>query len=49
MKELITLLSFYYFSIAPGDYCPEKINLNKGPEYSLSGKGLSEKPNDIPG
>lgn len=34
---------------APGTYAPEKVNLNKGPEYSLSGKGLSEKPNDVPG
>lgn len=39
----------YYSSTAPGDYCPEKVNLNKGPEYSLSGKGSSEKPIDNPG
>lgn len=25
------------------------MNLDKGPEYSLTGKGLSEKPSDIPG
>lgn len=36
-------------SLAPGTYSPEKVNLNKGPEYSLYGKGLLEKPNDNPG
>lgn len=35
--------------VAPGDYCPERVNLNKGPEYSLTGKGPSEKPSDTPG
>ena len=34
--------------VAPGTYCPEKVNLDKGPQCSLSGKGPSEKPNDNP-
>lgn len=34
---------------APGAYCPEKVNLHKGPEYSLYGKGPSEKQSDVPG
>ena len=34
---------------APGTYSPEKVNLNKGPEYSLYGKGHTEKPNNFPG
>lgn len=39
---------FFYY-IAPGTYSPEKVNLNKGPQYSLYGKGISEKPNNNPG
>lgn len=39
---------FFNFK-APGTYRPEKVNLNKGPQYSLYGKGISEKPNNNPG
>lgn len=35
--------------IAPGTYSPEKINLDKGPQYSLTGKGPAEKIDDTPG
>lgn len=35
--------------LAPGTYSPEKVNLNRGPEYSLYGKGKEEKRNDSPG
>ena len=35
--------------LAPGTYSPEKVNLDKGPQYSLSGKGSAEKPLDTPG
>lgn len=37
-----------YF-LAPGAYCPEKVNFNKGPEFSLSGKHILEKPTNVPG
>lgn len=48
IKNQILFCNNEYYS-APGTYSPEKINLNKGPEYSLYGKGPSEKPNDVPG
>ena len=35
-------------SFASGDYCPEKVNLHKGPENKFTGKGPSETSNDIP-
>lgn len=35
--------------IAPGTYSPEKLKLNKGPEYSLYGKGRESKVDNIPG
>jgi len=35
--------------VAPGTYSPEKVNLYKGPQYSLTGKGSIEKPANIPG
>lgn len=35
--------------VAPGTYGPEKINLDKGPQYSLAGKGVPEKLNSNPG
>lgn len=38
-----------YLFLAPGTYSPEKVNLDKGPQYSLSGKGSVEKPLDTPG
>jgi len=38
-----------YLFLAPGTYSPEKVNLDKGPQYSLSGKGSAEKPLDTPG
>jgi len=34
---------------APGTYSPEKVNLEKGPQYSLTGKSRIEKYNDTPG
>lgn len=37
------------FRIAPGTYSPEKVNLDKGPQYSLTGKGPAERPADTPG
>lgn len=43
------LIIFFFFSLAPGAYCPEKVNLDRGPQYSLTGKGPSEKINDGPG
>lgn len=39
----------FIFLIAPGTYSPEKVNLDKGPQYSLTGKGVPEKLNDNPG
>jgi hypothetical protein len=42
-------LDTYFSNLAPGTYSPEKINLNKGPQYSLSGKGSVEKPINTPG
>lgn len=39
----------FIFVKAPGAYSPEKINLDKGPRYSLAGKGPAEKSNDNPG
>jgi len=39
----------YFYLAAPGTYSPEKMNLDKGPQYSLSGKGMSEKPVNTPG
>lgn len=39
----------YVFHAAPGAYSPEKVNLDKGPQYSLTGKGPTSKPNDVPG
>lgn len=38
-----------HFDVAPGTYSPEKINLEKGPQYSLTGKGRIEKCNGTPG
>lgn len=43
------LLYIYFFHTAPGTYSPEKVNLDKGPQYSLTGKGTAPKPDDIPG
>lgn len=40
---------YFFFILAPGTYSPEKVNLNKGPQYSLSGKGPTEKPINTPG
>lgn len=39
----------FFLSTAPGTYSPEKVNLDKGPQYSLIGKGTAPKPDDIPG
>lgn len=41
--------TFSFRHAAPGTYSPEKINLSKGPQYSLTGKGLDLKPSDVPG
>lgn len=38
-----------YIFIAPGTYSPEKVNLDKGPQYSITGKGRVEKPDNTPG
>lgn len=38
-----------FIFLAPGAYSPEKVNLNKGPEYSLFGKGKEEKSDNFPG
>lgn len=40
---------FIPFSTAPGTYCPEKVNLDKGPQYSISGKHYVDKKDDVPG
>lgn len=45
----ILIVCFCLYSAAPGAYCPEKVNLDKGPQYSLTGKGPEPKPDDIPG
>ena len=37
------------WTTAPGMYCPEKVNFDKGPCYSLFGKPHPEKPDDLPG
>lgn len=42
-------LYVYFFYAAPGAYSPEKVNLDKGPQYSLTGKGSAPKPDDVPG
>lgn len=34
---------------APNDYCTEKVNLDKTPEYSFGLKHTLDKPSDIPG
>lgn len=39
----------FTFISAPGTYSPEKVNLDKGPQYSLAGKGPVEKFIDTPG
>lgn len=39
----------FNFFLAPGTYCPEKVYSPRGPQYSLSGKGPSQKISDIPG
>jgi len=39
----------FIFVVAPGTYSPEKVNLDKGPQYSLVGKGVLKKLNDNPG
>lgn len=39
----------WYLYAAPGTYSPEKVNLDKGPQYSLAGKGVPEKLNNNPG
>lgn len=39
----------FLLNVAPGTYSPEKVNLEKGPQYSISGKPPSDKPNDNPG
>lgn len=41
------MLTFFY--AAPGTYSPEKVNLDKGPQYSLTGRGTPEKLSDNPG
>lgn len=38
-----------HVAAAPGTYSPEKTNSDKGPQYSLTGKGAPEKLNDNPG
>jgi len=48
VQEKIDSYVYFYF-VAPGTYSPEKINLNKGPQYSLTGKGPAEKFIDTPG
>jgi len=40
---------FFFSDVAPGTYSPEKVNLEKGPQYSLTGKSRIEKCNDTPG
>ena len=35
--------------IAPGAYCPEKVRLDKAPQYSFGLRTIVEKPNDTPG
>lgn len=40
---------FCHFAVAPGTYSPEKVNLEKGPQYSLTGKARVEKCNGTPG
>lgn len=37
-----------YF-VAPGAYCPEKVKLDKAPQYSFGLRTPIEKPNDTPG
>lgn len=34
---------------APNDYCTEKVNLDKTPEYSFGLKPVLDKSSDIPG
>lgn len=45
----ILIICIIFLLSAPGTYSPEKVNLNKGPQYSLSGKGPAEKLADTPG
>jgi len=42
-------LLLFFISSAPGTYSPEKVNSDRGPQYSLTGKGPAEKPTDTPG
>lgn len=35
--------------VAPNDYCTEKVNIDKSPEYSFGLKSVLDKPSDIPG
>jgi len=39
----------FVYLAAPGTYSPEKVNMSKGPQYSLTGKGTNEKPTNMPG
>jgi len=52
MLFIIFIFSYFviwYLYAAPGTYSPEKVNLDKGPQYSLTGKGSVSKTNDVPG
>lgn len=43
----ITIHIFQLIFITPGLYYPEKVNLDKDPQYSLTGKGRVEKLDNI--
>jgi len=52
IKEISSRTNFFFSKLdvpAPGTYSPEKVNLEKGPQYSLTGKGRVEKCNGTPG
>lgn len=34
---------------APGRYSPERVNLDKGPQFTISGRNNIEKPDNNPG
>lgn len=46
---VIIYFLFFFYLTAPGTYSPEKVNLDRGPQYSLAGRGSTPKPDDIPG
>ena len=46
--NFITILCNHNFA-APGTYRPEKFNLDKGPQFSISGKHHVDKPDSTPG